>query len=373
MKITASKSIDKMLDAFNDRIDELQMGVDSSFDYPDDLEDLENGEYESHAAEPIEAEVDLDKLWEIADRYNSSSPLSGDWDSETDHEMNAISKELGVSKDKAKQLMIDELGFDEDMFASTCIKSSEVDQLERQLKDREVSKDELIDWLSEHDQAYDDIRDFFGVDDLDDLGYEAYDSIMDWIADHDRLYEDLINHFGHAALGIEDEVEECDMIMSAVDQPTKEVLDFLAKKGYDTDDREVKNYADAVAEYIDMAREAEGSYTLDQWYKDTKVNYPDELEGLPMIQSSTIMSSDMLNSIKVTQDICGISDDIVLVSDKTSGNTCKLVFKSGYLDGDIITDDDAAKIKSYLDKSGLKYKMAGNSKKGYTVKVEVED
>ena len=60
--------------------------------------------------------VNFDKLWEIADRYNTSKPVSGNWDTETEHELNAISKELGISKQEAKDLMIKELGFDNDMF-----------------------------------------------------------------------------------------------------------------------------------------------------------------------------------------------------------------------------------------------------------------
>lgn len=66
--------------------------------------------------------VNVDKLWEIADRYNTSKPVSGNWDNETEHELNAISKELEISKQEAKQLMIDELGFPEEEFKN--IKSS---------------------------------------------------------------------------------------------------------------------------------------------------------------------------------------------------------------------------------------------------------
>lgn len=66
--------------------------------------------------------VNLDKLWEIADRYNTSKPVSGNWDTETEHQLNATAKELGISKQEAKQLMIDELGFPEEEFKN--IKSS---------------------------------------------------------------------------------------------------------------------------------------------------------------------------------------------------------------------------------------------------------
>ena len=62
------------------------------------------------------SDEDYDLLWEIADRYNTSKPISGDWRTEAKHEMNAISRELGVSKQDAKKLMIQELGFTPDMF-----------------------------------------------------------------------------------------------------------------------------------------------------------------------------------------------------------------------------------------------------------------
>ena len=69
------------------------------------------------------------------------------------------------------------------------------------------------------------------------------------------------------------------------DPVTKEVIQFLDYKGYDTSDRRVRNYANAVAEYIDMAREALGEYSLEDWYKDTKMNYPEDLKDLKLKES----------------------------------------------------------------------------------------
>lgn len=63
----------------------------------------------------LNSSVDTDRLYEIANRYCTSSPVSGDWDTETEHEMKAIMEELGVSESEAKRLMIDILGFDEAM------------------------------------------------------------------------------------------------------------------------------------------------------------------------------------------------------------------------------------------------------------------
>ena len=57
------------------------------------------------------------KLMEIVDKYNATSyPISGSWDTETEHEMNAIADALGITLASAKALMINELGFEEDMF-----------------------------------------------------------------------------------------------------------------------------------------------------------------------------------------------------------------------------------------------------------------
>lgn len=69
--------------------------------------------------------VDLESiLWDIADRYNTSEPVSGDWDDETIHEMNAIAEALNISAGSAKALMIHELGFNEEDFvmASTSLR-----------------------------------------------------------------------------------------------------------------------------------------------------------------------------------------------------------------------------------------------------------
>lgn len=69
------------------------------------------------------------------------------------------------------------------------------------------------------------------------------------------------------------------------DFTTKEVIQFLSSKGFDVNDKRVQNYAEAVAEYIDLAREAEDGYSLEDWYKDTKMNYPEELEDLARVES----------------------------------------------------------------------------------------
>lgn len=89
----------------------------------DTIEDIEcqtimDGE---EVAEPLEEDVTCsvnltdeqrDLLWEVIDKYNTSHPVSGRWEDETAHEQQTIADTFGISLADAKQIMIDELGFD---------------------------------------------------------------------------------------------------------------------------------------------------------------------------------------------------------------------------------------------------------------------
>lgn len=76
----------------------------------------------SDEKQPVECENVYDtlsdkqkeQLEDIVERYTSSTPLSGDWATETEHEQRAIAEELGISLDDAKSIMIDTLGFEEE-------------------------------------------------------------------------------------------------------------------------------------------------------------------------------------------------------------------------------------------------------------------
>lgn len=71
----------------------------------------------SSSDKPKKKAIDEDKMYEIADRYNSSEPVSGDWNTELDHEIATIQKEFGLSKSEAKDAMKKYLGFTDDDFA----------------------------------------------------------------------------------------------------------------------------------------------------------------------------------------------------------------------------------------------------------------
>lgn len=84
--------------------------------------------------------IDPDELFSIADRYCVSSPVSGAWDTEVQHEQEEIAKHFNLSMEEAKQIMIEILGFDEDSFHSP---------IEEELEDTDGWGDEIEYILSE--------------------------------------------------------------------------------------------------------------------------------------------------------------------------------------------------------------------------------
>lgn len=67
-----------------------------------------------------------------------------------------------------------------------------------------VSLADLIDWVSEHEQATRDIERYYGKA-LDDMNT---DEILDWIYDHEQLTKDYENHFGLMSESLNEEIEQ---------------------------------------------------------------------------------------------------------------------------------------------------------------------
>ncbi len=94
--------------------------------------------------------IDEDKIYEIADRYNSSTPVSGDWNTELDHEIATIQKEFGLSKSEAKDAMKKYLGFTDDDFAddeptpSSKSKSSSSDKPKSSAPAKELTRKQKV-------------------------------------------------------------------------------------------------------------------------------------------------------------------------------------------------------------------------------------
>lgn len=65
-----------------------------------------------------------------------------------------------------------------------------------------------------------------------------------------------------------------------------EVLNTLYREGYDPNSEDTAQYASAAAEYIQTVREETGEdYSVERWLRDTKMNYPEDLEALPVMCS----------------------------------------------------------------------------------------
>lgn len=75
----------------------------------------------------------------------------------------------------------------------------------------DVTLREVVDWLSEHDTAYEDCQMYFNTKDLEELDKEG---IISWIADHNQLYDDF-------KLFFEDKLT----LDEAIGRPSQETLD----------------------------------------------------------------------------------------------------------------------------------------------------
>lgn len=157
---TSSEEID-------DKLEEIT-GQDSEF-----IDFDEDGEIE--ASFDINT-IDKAKLDEVIDKYNGvSSPVSGDWETETADEQKTIADAFGISLDDAKEVMIQLLGFDKDdkfIAASTSIECHEY-------------FDETGDAFGEPGIKYteDELRKYFEENRYFDPVLEGYATFEDWLTD----------------------------------------------------------------------------------------------------------------------------------------------------------------------------------------------
>lgn len=118
---------------------------------------------------------------------------------------------------------------------------------------------------------------------------------------------------------------------------TEEVLDYFDKTlGWDITDERVQNYADAVAEYLDMGYDAwrqagydEQPYTLEQWYEDTKMNYPDEIAEFEELYAATDINKECPGGV------CKVDDKEAVYGDDIVGNiyVSDIVWDTDYSEG----------------------------------------
>ena len=94
-------------------------------------------------------------LYSIADRYRTSIPVSGNWRTETEHELNAICKELGVRKDTAKNIMKKYLGFTDREFIKAGLNSDKnsadkIYKVVSEIADRHGSAGEALNYVNDN-------------------------------------------------------------------------------------------------------------------------------------------------------------------------------------------------------------------------------
>lgn len=89
---------------------------------------------------------------------------------------------------------------------------------------REPRHQDIIDWLSDHEIAYEDAELFFDGTPLSEISTEE---LISWIADHDQLYDDFKNFFEY------EDLDECKSIKESIEVET--IADYIVDH-YDFDD-----------------------------------------------------------------------------------------------------------------------------------------
>lgn len=157
-------------------------------------------------------DIDDDRLAEVIDKYNAtSSPVSGDWDTETAAEQQDIADAFGISLEDAKQVMIQKLGFPEDdnfIGASTAVNAdynilSGYDDIEdvswQELDSKSVRDSDgfLTDYTLYYNPVTGQYACMFGDKDIYRPGEGYYDwegdseeEAYEWFESYDGLLED---------------------------------------------------------------------------------------------------------------------------------------------------------------------------------------
>lgn len=133
------------------------------------------------------------------------------------------------------------------------------------------------------------------------------------------------------------------------------VLYILDDEGYDVEDEGVRNFAESAAEYIQMTRDAtDGRYSALQWYRDTKVNYPEELKALKRLDEAFV-ADDLARYQKwVDYDMKKYGKISDITNDKLTKAGLEVV-KDDHGDYEVIAKEDNGEvIKESVDKVEVK-------------------
>ena len=141
----------------------------------------------------------------------------------------------------------------------------------------EDALDDVISWLQDHEQAWNDFTTHFSDVEDEDL---TYDMVVDWISEHDTLYDDYLAFFDL------DESKSINESVNASQEPQMKWCveiegDFPAGCAFDTSEQAQQWFSDYVKKYNDEHAEGEENYTEDDFevyiYQDIDTVDKDEL------------------------------------------------------------------------------------------------
>ena len=219
---------------------------------------------------------DQEKLYEIADRYVTSNPVSGDWDTETSHEQQAIADELGISLDDAKQAMIEYLGFAPVDFAVTAAKMSKVDAEKPTYDVVEADSDISNNVHENYIKGLEDKLEAWAKDNVDSVTFEEDDSAlyMTVTTDSDDIHTFTIP-FDDISLDEAHVDDDVDLIVNAVTKELPDVVKSAVDVKASLDDIEDLTDAEIDADWSQIrykqVPDSDGfytDYTMYEWIGD---------------------------------------------------------------------------------------------------------
>lgn len=94
------------------------------------------------------------------------------------------------------------------------------------------------------------------------------------------------------------------------------VLKILDDNNFDVTDKGVKKYASAAKEYIEIAQaNSDEPYSVEQWFEETKSNYPEDLKELKKLDEKLTESISDVKVQTATQEVT-VSDGVTTIINK---------------------------------------------------------
>ena len=201
------------------------------------------------------------------------------------------------------------------------------------LSKKKVLYSDILDWLAEHDQAWTDYCEHFGLSEEGEGHYITPDDTVGWISEHDLLYSDFLNRYNLDSDYVENTNAE-DYIKDDIKKENK--IDIIAPSG----SGKGVNLLDTDEDGPVMAYEENKSESLAEVEHDFitgLINYQDAVD--------TILDMGEANS---ESDAQAIVDAWELKNKKDTGKADKVKFKI-YLDKVKEPEEELKKLEHHFD------------------------